>query len=264
MTRVTRRRSAATTPEEPDEDESPEETPTRGSRRGSGRTNTASKRSRDEDDEPRAGKRRPSRDKDSDEDEKAPVSSGWGAYEDLPSSGGGDFPERFDITEEPVLVKLLDDEPYGVYRQHWIERKGKKSWTCLEKRCPMCDDLGDKPSPHALFNVIDLSDPDEPVLKYLDAGSTVANIFKKYAGETKTQPLNRDDLYWEVSKTVPRGKGKTVFTIHPVKARDLQEDWDMEPLTEDEIAEFEENAFTKDSIYRNTRAQLDEVVEELT
>ena len=54
------------------------------------------------------------------------VQEGWDAFDTLIRSEGSDFPTDFKFSEEPVLVKFLQDQPFAVYEQHWIERpKGK-------------------------------------------------------------------------------------------------------------------------------------------
>lgn len=267
MTRITRRRTAETNfqPEEQEEDflaegnDTEEETPARGSRRGARRAaSIPAQRTApvedDEDDEeetPRARARKA--------DVNTPkASGGWGAYTKQKSESG-DFPENLKITDEQVLVKFLDDEPFVVYRQHWIERAGKKSFNCLENGCPLCDDLGDRSRLQVCFNVVDLSG--DPEVKIWTVGTRVAGQLKAFSQDKKTSPLNKEGLYWGVSKT---GKGsKTTYTITPVKERDLAEDWDLEPLTADEVEEFEGQAYGPDTVQYQTKKQLREISDEI-
>lgn len=262
---LTRRRAAQTeyTPEQVEEDfaettEEQEETPARGSRRGSRRALPAQRTAPVEDDEdgdeeetPRARARKA-------EPSDAPkASGGWGTYSKQKSESG-DFPENLKITDEQVLIKFLEDEPFVVYKQHWIERTGKKSFTCLENGCPLCDDLGDRPRLQVSFNVVDLSS--DPEIKIWTVGTRVAGQLKKFSQDKKTSPLSKEGLYWAVSKS---GKGSdTTYSIVPTKERDLVEDWDIEPLSAAEVQEFEGNVYGPSVVQYQTKKQLREVADE--
>lgn len=267
---LTRRRTArdtdSYTPEEPEDDNLPEddeedERPARGSRRSrreslhtqEDKPSRRSRRTRDEDD-----------DDDEDDEPREPRpqvgSKGWGGYEKTRSKNST-FAQDFKLTDEETLVKVLDAEPFFVYMQHWIERQGKKSFTCLEVKCPLCDDLGDGPSQQICFNVIDFTDPDDPQLKIWRVGPTVADIFKNFSKNKKTAPIDREDLYWSVRKE--RKNKKTSFFITPVKERDLEDDWDIAPLEADELKEFADKAYDESAIQVNTRAELRKIAAEV-
>jgi hypothetical protein len=231
----------------------------------------ARRRRRDAEEEPAAPRRRraaeeeepaPRRRRAAEEERPAAVAgSGWDAF-DKQRSESGDFAEEFKPDEEEVLIKFLDDAPIAVYRQHWIERTGKKSFTCLGDRCPLCEDLGDKPRGLAAFNVIDLSDPESPVVKVWVVGTIVAETLKNYAKKEKTSPLNRDDLYFSVSRS---GKGaKSSTSVNPIKERDLAEDWDCEPLDEETLDALEGRAYEQDDVVQfHSRQQLQEIADEV-
>jgi hypothetical protein len=261
---LTRRRTAAATeaytPADDEQDEhgyAEEETerPARGSRRGSRRESLhteeapASRRSR-----------RPQEDDEDDEPAPKVGGKGWGSYEKTKSATSS-FPENFKVTGESVVVKILDDEPFLVFLQHWIERKGKRSWTCLENRCPLCDDAGDKPSQQVCFNVVDFTDPDDPQVKIWQFGPMVADILKNYSKDKKTSPINRDDLYFSVRKESKNNK--TNYYITPVKERDLLDDWDIDPLEEEDLEEFDGKAYDEDVLQVNTRSELKQVAREI-
>lgn len=189
---------------------------------------------------------------------KPEVAKGWDAADDAKS---GDFPDDLKIGEDAILIKFLDDEPFAVYKQHWVERAGKKSWIHLNEGCPLCDDVGDRPSAKIVFNVIDFSDLDKPVNVIWTVGSRVATQLKNLNKDKKTGPINRDDIYFSVSRT---GKGtKAVTVTTPVKARDLTEDWDVEPLSEEEIDAFDEQAYDSSIVEFHSRKQLEEIADEI-
>ena len=189
---------------------------------------------------------------------KPKVAAGWDAADAAKSD---DFPDELTVTDEAILIHFLDDEPFAVYKQHWIERKGKKSWICLKDNCPLCEDIGDRPSAKILFNVVDFTDPDKPVNMLWTVGSRVSTTLKNLNKDKKVGPINRDDIYFSVSKT---GSGtKTVTVVTPVKARDLVEDWEIEPLSAEEIDDFDAKAYESDVVEYHTKNQLTEIADEI-
>lgn len=195
------------------------------------------------------------------------VGSGWGGAAKVRSSGK--FAERFAITEEQVVIHFLDNEPFATFKQHWInERKGQKSFTCIAKTgknaqdCPLCD-AGDKPSTQIGFNVVDFTSPGDPVLKAWWVGSRVSDQLKNFAEQEKTKPLNRDDVYFVVNRTGSQSAGYST-NINPVKERDLDEDWDVESLSDDELGEFEAKRYTRDIVEQPTVRELKEIARSLS
>lgn len=160
-----------------------------------------------------------------------------------------------------MIIKFLDEEPFLVFLQHWIERSGKRSFTCLESRCPLCDDAGDKPSQQIAFNVIDFTDPEDPQIKVWQVGPMVADILKNYSKDKKTSPISRDDLYFSVRKETKNKK--TNYYITPVKERDLLDDWDIEPLGEEELEEFDAKAYDESILQVARRTELKTLVREI-
>jgi len=65
-----------------------------------------------------------------DEDENIPakhgttVQSGWDLADKVlkPKKEAGAYPTDFKIVEQPKLVRFLDDAPFMIYEQHWINR----------------------------------------------------------------------------------------------------------------------------------------------
>lgn len=160
------------------------------------------------------------------------VQSGWKAALDAAKNSGGGFTNEFKFTEDAQLVKFLDNEPFAVYEQHWIERQGKRSFICLGADCPLCD-KGDTPKSKTAFSVLNLS-AEEPTVEMLVAGPTMLTQLAGLDSDTKTGPLDR--AFWALSK---KGQKKqTTYQFLPVKPRDLDEDWgvdqaEMEALVEE-------------------------------
>lgn len=193
------------------------------------------------------------------------IQSGWEAA--LKSaSADKSYTSDFKWSEEDYLVKFLDSEPIAVYDQHWIDRPGKKSWTCLGKGCPICE-IGDKPKRKIAFAIVNLGprpkkneSPDfEPVAEVLTVSQKTAQIMNRHHNDEVTGPLDR--MYYRLSKT---GTGpQTVFSVVPVKTRDLDEDWGRNPAdTESLIQSFE--PLDASVISSSPRSALEEIAEEIT
>jgi hypothetical protein len=188
------------------------------------------------------------------------IQSGWEAAlksASAPSSGSG-YVNDFKFTEEAQLVKFLDSEPIAVYSQHWIERQGKRSWICLgNSDCPLCS-KGDRPGRKVSFSVVNLSNPEGAAVEILTVSPKTMQILNRYHQDRTTGPLDR--LFYSMSKT---GTGpKTVFNILPVKARDLEEDWGLDPAeTESIIGGFE--PLDSKVISFNSKEKLEEIAREI-
>jgi hypothetical protein len=155
--------------------------------------------------------------------------------------------------DNPVLIKILDDEPFDSYNQHWVEEgdaagKTRHSFVCRDDEyfddddgCPLCE-IGWDATTYALFNILDLSNPRKPVNLVWKASPPVADLLERASRAEKTSPINRVDVYFE-AEMVKKGR-KREWHITPVKARDLEEDYKLEPFTEEELADFSEDLFT--------------------
>jgi hypothetical protein len=180
-----------------------------------------------------------------------PAQSGWDSAEKaLKSEKSDDYIQDLKFDEEPVLVKFIGDGPFKVYRQHWIERQGKKSFVCLEDDCPLCEILGDEPRNKFSFTVAILSEG-APEIRVLTASPTLFRQLKAAHEDARKGPLNKH--FWALSRT---GTGpKTTYIIDMVRARDLEEEWDLNPVALDEaLEEFE--ALPESTIYVTPHAEL--------
>lgn len=203
------------------------------------------------------------------------VSKGWGSYKKTAEeTKRGDFADEFKPQEgETYLIKILDDGPFAVFKEHWIERAGKKSYNCLKDEngdgdCPLCDDIGDNPKAKAMLNVVDmLEDPEKQEVLIWRIGSMVGDILENAAGESRTSPVNRHhegerDLYWEV-KLTKKGK-KYDYTVIPVKAADMGQglDWDVGPLTDEDFDMFFDQGYDDTEVFFNTYEELRDIARE--
>lgn len=154
------------------------------------------------------------------------VQDGWDSFDAMlaKTEVSSDYPTDFKFTEEPVLVKFLENAPFKTYNQHWIDRpKGKRSFICLGDDCPLCDILGDKPRPKLAFNVVVLSGESQG-LQILTAPPMLGRLLRKVHDDDRKGPLSRE--FWEVSRT---GTGpQTVYNLDFVRGRDLEEEWALD------------------------------------
>lgn len=183
------------------------------------------------------------------------VQEGWDAVDALLKTESTEFPTDFRFSDEPQLIKFLQDHPFATYEQHWIERpKGKKSFVCIGDTCPLCDVLGDKPRGKFAFNVLVLVGETTGV-QVLTAPPSLARQIKKAHDDERKGPLDRE--FWEISRM---GTGPTTqYTLNYVRGRDLAEEWKLNLDTVNEqIASAE--PFSADEVVRETpRSELLEI-----
>lgn len=190
------------------------------------------------------------------------VKSGWGSADRTTGGSGDEFAKRLKVTEEVQIIKFLDDAPYARYRQHWVERKGQMSFTCIadvESRtnCPLCE-AGNRASWRFNFNVVLLTPGEDPVLRSYEVGARVIDQLKNFNDHPAMGPLPKH--YWTVSRS---GKGATTATNHQmVKAGDLEE-WGLQPLSKDLLEHFSSTAYDDSIIRTPSRKTLAEVALEI-
>lgn len=191
------------------------------------------------------------------------IRGGWGAVEQA-KNADSPFAQRLKVMEDPIIIKFLEDEPYATYRQHWLERQGQKSFTCIADidpsgDCHLCK-AGNRPSTRFAFNVVLLSSDMEPMVKSYEVGPRVIDQLKNFHTDPRQGPLSKH--FWAVSRS---GKGATSSTNHQlVKERDLDE-WGIEPLDESDFKTFLKQAYTADIIQIPSRKDLLKIViEELS
>ena len=181
------------------------------------------------------------------------VQAGWGAAKDMlkPKDKGGDYPTDFRFSEQAQLVRFLEDEPFAVYEQHWVDRtEGKRSFVCLEDDCPLCITAGDKPRPKFAFNIIVLSDG-EPNVQIMTAPPSFARQLQAANDDPRRGPLTK--FYWAIART---GSGNTTqYTLDRIRPADLAEEWEMDA---EPIEEFASTAMKYDTtaIYVSPREEL--------
>ena len=190
------------------------------------------------------------------------VRSGWGSTDRSTPTSSDDFAKRLKVTEDIQIIKFIEDAPYARYRQHWVERKGQMSFTCISDMesgtsCPLCE-AGNRPSWRFNFNVILLTAGEEPVLRSYEVGARVIDQLKNFNDHPAMGPLPKH--YWTVSRS---GKGATTATNHQmVREGDLDE-WGIELLSSEALKHFSGTAYTDEIIRTPSRKTLAEVALEI-
>lgn len=172
---------------------------------------------------------------------------GWGGVKAVAASiGSGDM--FFKIEEQKKVMSFVNEDPFDWHACHWLDwiSEGSKSVICWDSLrdddnnptmadpCPLCR-AGDKPKKLSVFfNVISLEDPETPILKVLEVGKMVSDMIQDFSEDSKTSPLNKPGLFFEVSKT--GDQKKPTYKIIPVKARDFEEDYHFAPPTAEALA----------------------------
>jgi len=190
---------------------------------------------------------------------------GWaGAKENKKKRYTGD---EFRVDEDTTyLIHFLQPEPFDNLMEHFIKALigsgNRASHWCLEEDCPLCDDIGDKPAERALFNLAVIDDKGNAANKWWRATPSIIDIIEDYADSERNSPIDRTDLYFEVSKK--KGKNKiNAYHIDPIRARDLEDDG-VDPLTDEELDELREHVFTSEAVLKlSTRKELRDIAEDL-
>lgn len=208
------------------------------------------------------GRSRPSKDDEDDDPgvRSEAVQDGWGAANKLKKEGGN-FANEFQITKEAQLVAFLDDAPYAVYKQHWIDgglrSTKKKSFICMGKGCPLCS-IGEAAQKKWAFNVAAFEDGDFVVYSLIAGSRLFDNIADEHEGDDG--PLNEG--FWTLSKSGV--KQSTTYKLKKVEGRKLETAADMD---EAEVLELFDTAditpYTKAQHQPPARSYLQEIADEL-
>jgi hypothetical protein len=189
------------------------------------------------------------------------VQAGWGAadaYLDKPKTKSGNYATNFKFSETPTLVRFLEDAPFHVYEEHWIDRtEGRRSFVSLGEDDPLTVIAGSKPRAKFAFNVLVLSD-EEPEVQIMTAGITLARQLRAANDDPRRGPLSK--YFWALSRI---GTGRdTQYTVERVRATDLAEEWELDPETVD-AAIASAAGYDKSAIYVSTREEHLEVARSL-
>jgi hypothetical protein len=195
-----------------------------------------------------------------DEDVTSPtnhaIQSGWeAAIRAMEAPRTRTYVKDFRFDEEPQLVKFLDAVPFASFLQYWVGfRAGKKSFIS-----PVFPDYSNEesandplltylrrlkdtkknqnpsvswPSKKIAFSVVNFSMEEPTQQALIVTTGTVGVQLRRLNDDPKIGPLDKN--FWSLSKT---GSGpQSAYSILPIKARDLQEDWGIDPEEAESVA----------------------------
>jgi hypothetical protein len=188
------------------------------------------------------------------------VQAGWGAVAAAtkPKRESGAYPIDFKYSEQAQLVRFLEDEPFAVYKQHWVDRsEGRRSFVCTGDECPLCNIAGDVPRSKAAFNVL-VATGEEPTVQILTAPVTLARQLQAAHDDPRRGPLSK--YYLAISR---QGTGReTQYTVDRVRATELAEEWELDAEALNVLAN---NAVKHDSdaIYVSPHEEMVKVARQL-
>jgi len=186
-----------------------------------------------------------------------PIAPGWARRQRPRSSGGAQLP-RFTVPDdgEEIIIKFLDDMSFAPLYQHWLQNsEGRRAYVCAGlEDCPLCA-RGHTPKAADHFNIVLLGE--KPELKVWIASPDPSAAIEERAESKRTSPINKPGLYFAVSKKKGTN-GFFSYSVDPVKEDELHEDWGVEPLTSQQLAQFNKDKFDSSAIRIHTIAELTE------
>lgn len=197
------------------------------------------------------------------------VDSGWGS-----GSVGGSKRETvkapyLDISKGAKLIKFMDEIPVVRFSRHWIPGQGYSNCPTsigTEDTCPLCK-ADHRPGQAFLMNVIDMTEgpnnAGEFEVKTYTFGVEVRNqLISFLEDERKFPSLDNEKCYWEIRQVTDSSSGRKSTKILPVKARDLPDDFDLEPLTLEELDAIE-TRYGVESIFSPYLSKLEDIARNL-
>lgn len=146
------------------------------------------------------------------------VVGGWAAAQ-AQAQADSPYAQNLRLSQDQVLIKFLEDEPFANFRRHWVDRKPYNCLGVVGVDCPLCN-IGHRASPTSAFNVAKMNDDGSLTLNAWDVSPKYVNVLKSFGTDPKTGPLSKHFFY--VSKV---GVGTSSQTnIVPVRASTLLED----------------------------------------
>jgi len=173
--------------------------------------------------------------------------------------------------DDTVVVKFLEDEPFAVWEQYFVGDRPQGQQKVFVVPFDADEDplaeIGLKPAMRAAFNVVvlyneglDEVDP-APEVTVLEAPPGLAKTLAKRNDDPRQGPLSAH--YWGITQ-YKADNGFLQYSVDFVKTRDVQEDFQVEPLMEDEIEEFEDSLLSEEDYVTETPlSTLREVAKEV-
>lgn len=189
------------------------------------------------------------------------VQSGWdaAAAKLKPKEKSSEYASDFKIGDQPQLVRFLEDAPFAIYEQHWVDRitEGKRSFVCLGADCPLCTIANEKPRAKFAFNILNLSE-EEPTVQILTAATVLGRQLQAANEDPRRGPLTK--YYWAISR---QGSGpSTSYTLDRVRASDLADEWELDAEQIEDLASTSVK-YDESVVYVSPREELLKVARQL-
>ena len=178
------------------------------------------------------------------------VNRGWGSTSSASSEAKRDTvrADYLKVDKEKRIIHFVEDAPNVRFTRHYVGGRYQNcpaSLGVLEEglTCPLCD-KGHKPNDAYMINVIEVSEGPNTDgtwdVKSFTFGKEVHDNLVSFLEEEKYQPINQPKWYWHVFQ-VGGGNERKSTKIMPLRDRDIQEDYGIEPLSQEELDEIAES-----------------------
>lgn len=190
----------------------------------------------------------------------ATAERGWGAISKLRSAQQGDaWKPPYGDDKDEAVIKFLEADPAAVYDWHFLQKPvsstKKRSFTCLGDECPL-DDIGEKPKAQIVFNIA-VNENGKWKSAHWIVSHRLSKVLEKLA---KNAPLDAPERYFTVLKV---GEQTATPSVTPVKERDLKDDWNVDPLTEDDLARVRKGMVDSSIVQYQTYEELATIADEI-
>jgi hypothetical protein len=202
-------------------------------------------------------------------------------------SGGGGWgakqaPRRETVSapyldvKEAKVIKVLSEMPDLYYLQHFMgpgkapvmcyaSGKANPELTIAQEKmeesnaaglgdCPICTEAPGSAGYGFMINVVDMT-TDGTVVRKWTFGNNFKNLLEDLANDPVTSPLNREtdgnDKYRPLYFRVHNSKNNNTWTatVRSLKIGDLRDDYDIEPLSEAQVEEFQEQKYGEEVMF---------------
>lgn len=162
------------------------------------------------------------------------------------------------VGKEKQIIHFLDDQPAVRFTRHYVGNRYQNCPQSLgvlddtELKCPLCE-KGHTPNPAYMINVINVSDSSETdarswTTRTFTFGKEVHDQLLSFLEEDKYDPINQEKWYWHVYQ-VGGGNDRKSTKLMPLKARDIEDDYGIIPLSENELDECMGTLYDETSIF---------------
>ena len=184
------------------------------------------------------------------------VTSGWGSSSN--STERVKAPYLVLKNNGKRIVKILDDQPMK-YKRHYVA--SRRGFFNCEGGCPKCE-VGMKVSYGYSVNVVDMAEPTE--VKIWSFGPEVERRLRSFLDDEREE-FRPDGIrrYFHVYHQAVEGRNAPSTQVDPMKDTDLQEDYNMEPLSEFDLNELMGECFGAEAITFYADSFLQGVADEL-